>query len=128
MLSWVRKGLGTGILTTHYPRKPEQMPEAFRGRPLLDVARCQAAQGCAACVEVCLPGALRLLPSEAGEAPRLVLDYGRCIQCGLCVSNCPAQALSMTNEYELATTAQEDLRITVHLDGRSDQQQQEERS
>lgn len=122
MFSWLRKGLGTGIVTTRYPKRPELMPARFRGRPVLDAERCQAAQGCTDCVQACLPGALRLTtpvtPEQAVEGEdgtRLVLDYGRCIMCGLCASACPNQALILSTEYELATTIAEDLCVTVHF-------------
>ena len=136
IFSWVRKGLRTGILTTRYPATRDQMPAGFRGRPLIDPARCLAGQGCAACVDLCLPGALRLSPASNGadkissEATQLTLDTGRCIMCGLCVHACPAGALRMTEEYELAVTNQEDLRVTVsfaaHPDGPSTHGEEEE--
>jgi formate hydrogenlyase subunit 6/NADH:ubiquinone oxidoreductase subunit I len=133
MFSWVRKGLGTGIVTTHYPRTRERMPDAFRGRPTLERKRCRADQGCTACVQVCLPGALSVIPvatnrqtAQTALKEQLVLDYGRCIMCGLCVSACPAQAFSMATDYELATTASEDLRVAVRFSRPSPQNQMQE--
>jgi hydrogenase-4 component H len=122
MFPWVRKGLRTGVLTTRYPATPEQMAEEFRGRPVLDAERCQADRGCTACVDVCLPGALQLLghtedekKTTVADGQQLVLDYGRCIMCGLCVTACPENALRMTTDYELATTTRDDLRITARF-------------
>ncbi len=119
MFSWVRKGLRTGILTTRYPAHHDQMPPAFRGRPVIDHARCLAGQGCTECVDLCLPGALRLSQANNGTnemdraATQLTLDLSRCILCGLCTSACPADALRMTEEYELAVTNPEALRVVV---------------
>jgi formate hydrogenlyase subunit 6 len=133
--SWVRKGLRTGVLTTRYPARPEPMPATFRGRPILDASRCQADQGCTACVQLCLPAALslstRLLSSaETGDGDQqcwqmgedtsgvrqeVTLDYARCIMCGLCAQACPTEALRMTPDYELAVTGREDLRQVVRF-------------
>jgi formate hydrogenlyase subunit 6/NADH:ubiquinone oxidoreductase subunit I len=120
-LAWLVKGLRTGVVTTRYPAAAAPQPEQWRGRPVLDPAACRAADGCAACVAVCLPGALFLTPcpDTAGRAsvPDLVLDYGRCIMCGLCVPACPAGALEIRPDHELAVRAAADLRVTVRWTG-----------
>ncbi len=116
VFSWIRRGLRTGVLTTRYPAVQEQLPEAFRGKPVLDASRCIAEQGCSACVQVCLPQALSLrgaVETAGNETTQLVLDYARCIACGLCVNACPERALRMTNDYELAASKREDLRVVT---------------
>jgi hydrogenase-4 component H len=119
MFSWIRKGLRTGILTTRYPAAHDRMPAGFRGRPVIDPARCLAGQGCSACVALCLPSALYLTRPDNGTgeahapATSLTLDIGRCVMCGLCIDACPADALRMVEEYELGVTNQEDLRVTA---------------
>jgi hydrogenase-4 component H len=117
--SWLRKGLRTGIVTTRYPAARDEMPKDFRGKPVLHHGRCLAEQGCEACVQVCVPGALRISQEisatidEAGRSKRLTLDLARCIMCGLCVDACPTGALRMTEEYELAASDLESLRVTA---------------
>src|SRR5260221_51962 len=117
VFSWVRRGLRTGVLTTRYPAVHEQMPQGFRGRPVLDANRCLAGQGCNACVQVCLPGALSAAEGvDDGtnkETLQLTLDYARCIMCGLCVTACPTDALYMTQDYELAASNREDLQMVA---------------
>ncbi|GAC1350019.1 MAG: hypothetical protein NVSMB27_28570 [Ktedonobacteraceae bacterium] len=127
VFSWVRKGLRTGVLTTRYPAAHEHMPEGFRGKPVLDAERCLDGEGCKACVQVCLPGALSLdevvhgAASTGDETPRLTLDYARCIMCGLCVTACPEDALRMVGDYELAASNREDLRIVALLSSNIDE-------
>ena len=133
VFSWVRKGLRTGILSTRYPAVHEQMPEGFRGRPVLDASRCLAEQGCSACVQVCLPAALELkqtMNSEGGtstQSTHLTLYYARCIMCGLCVAVCPTEALRMTDDYELAARQREDLRVINVLEIATDRKRVNEK-
>ena len=123
VLSWVRRGLRTGVLTTRYPAVREHLPDGFRAKPVIDANRCRADQGCTACMQICLPDALSLVDVDAvngdergspnGEVRQLTLDYARCIMCGLCVTACPADALRMTEDYELAVSERKDLRVVT---------------
>ena len=100
-LSWLARGLRTGVLTTRYPERAESMPEGWRGVVALDPARCRMDSDGPPCVAACLPNALRLEPVPAG-APALRLDASACVACGRCIPACPAGALWMTSSFELA--------------------------
>jgi Ni,Fe-hydrogenase III small subunit len=92
-MSWIVRGLRGGILTTHYPHGPEEMPAQWRGvAKALAGARAQEYQlGAAAC----LSGAI---VAQADEAHVL---QERCFQCGACARVAP-RAFGMSNDYELA--------------------------
>src|SRR6516225_3063673 len=90
-----------GYRTAAYPVADPGLPTLFRGRPVLDPAKC--APGCAACVEACPAGALR--ETERG----LELDIGRCIFCGDCVAVCPKGAISFSRDWRLAASSREEL-------------------
>ena len=77
------------------------LPEKFRGKPILDSERC--VQGCSACVEACPTGAISSNP--------LTLDLGACVFCPLCTEACPEGAISYTNDYKMAATSRDALRL-----------------
>jgi formate hydrogenlyase subunit 6/NADH:ubiquinone oxidoreductase subunit I len=100
-LSWLVRGLRTGVLTTGYPRRAASMPDAWRGVIALDPDRCRVESEQPPCTAACPSAALWTEPSESG--PRVLhLDALACVACGRCVPACPAGALSMTPQFELS--------------------------
>jgi Ni,Fe-hydrogenase III small subunit/NAD-dependent dihydropyrimidine dehydrogenase PreA subunit len=93
-----------GYRTAPYPVPDPGLPALFRGRPVLDPAKC--VDGCAACVEVCPTDALRV--SEAGPE----LDLGRCIFCGDCVAACAEGAITLSRDWRVAASKREGLLAT----------------
>ncbi len=93
-----------GYRTAPYPVPDPGLPALFRGRPVLDPAKC--VDGCAACVEVCPTDALRV--SEAGPE----LDLGRCIFCGDCVAACAQGAITLSRDWRVAASKREGLVAT----------------
>ncbi len=93
--------LRQGERTIPFPAQPPVMPERFRGRPEIDGARCP--EGCAACVDTCPTGALRM------DGAALKVDLGRCLFCTDCVDGCPEGAIRYTGDYRLAVRGREDL-------------------
>ena len=95
----VRKSQGSQYI----PNPRTAQPAGFRGLPVLRDAPC--ATNCRACMEVC--------PSQAVQLAPLQIDLGRCVLCGDCVSSCPEQIISFTNQVQLATTEREHLRVSA---------------
>ncbi len=96
MLEWIVRGLGRGVVTTGYPRRPEAAPDGFRGA--VEVIRSGGAR----------PGLADLCPTAA-----IVVDRGevslvaeRCILCGLCVDAEP-EHFAFAATYETAFRAGE---------------------
>lgn len=87
--------------TSTYPQIEPQLPDRFRGLPVLDAARCT--EGCQACADACPTGAI-----EAREGG-LRLDLGKCLFCVDCTEACPPGALQYTTEYRMAVRNREDL-------------------
>jgi formate hydrogenlyase subunit 6/NADH:ubiquinone oxidoreductase subunit I len=114
-ISWIVKGLRTGVLTTRYPAVREPMPPSFRGQLTLDAVRCWGPD-CDACVKACLPQALSVNRTADGLPPRLRLNLGACIVCGQCVDACPGNALAFSPDYELASRRIDDLLTDVTFD------------
>jgi Ni,Fe-hydrogenase III small subunit/formate hydrogenlyase subunit 6/NADH:ubiquinone oxidoreductase subunit I len=93
--------LRQGQRTTAYPKRPPELPERFRGLPVLAPERC--ADRCDACATVCPTGAV------AAAHRQLSVDLGRCLFCGECASACPSGAISHSRDHRLATRTRDDL-------------------
>jgi Ni,Fe-hydrogenase III small subunit/Pyruvate/2-oxoacid:ferredoxin oxidoreductase delta subunit len=90
-----------GYRTSAFPKGRVELPERFRGRPVLDPAKCGA--NCAACAEVCPTGAIEVNP--------LRLDLGKCLFCPACREACPSGGIEFTRDHRLAVSHRKDLRI-----------------
>ena len=95
-----------GFWTAPYPKTPPNLPERFRGLPVLDAAAC--GEGCQECVDACPTGAMQLKNGSLG------LDLGKCLFCVDCLQACPSGAIEFTNEYRLAARTRDDLMINGH--------------
>lgn len=101
MLKVILARLQQGHRTMRYPDgPPPEMPDRFRGRPMIDAARC--ADGCRACVEACPTGAITAT-DEVG------IDLGKCLFCTACANACPQQAIAYSSDYRLAVRRRQDL-------------------
>lgn len=101
MLDELRARLRQGHRTLDFPGREPELPDRFRGRPVLDASRC--APGCQACVERCPTEALSLRDGK------LAVDLGRCLFCTDCQEACPEGAVTYSRDYRLATNRKEDL-------------------
>src|SRR5262252_4792366 len=86
--------------TSAYPRVRPEMPDRFRGSPVIDPAKCKT--GCEICVEVCPTDALALDPEG------LKMDLGRCLFCTDCTEACPEGAIAFTSEHAMSARSRED--------------------
>jgi len=100
MLKILLARLAQGHRTARFPDIEPQLPERFRGRPVLDPAKC--ADGCSACIAACPTGALA---ADAG----LSVDLGRCLFCSDCVAACPEGAIFHSDDYRLAARGRDEL-------------------
>jgi ferredoxin len=113
MPQWFLAGLRRGVVTTHYPARPDPAavhlpcPPAFRPdeltRPAAD-----------ALVQACPSRAL----ARTGDT--LVFDVGACTACGVCREREPA-ALTGSGCFELAATSRRDLVKRIPLRGEDPQ-------
>jgi MinD superfamily P-loop ATPase len=106
---WTLRGLRRGVVTTHYPARPDPSaqllptPPAFRPEALTaDLAD--------RLVAVCPSHAL------ARDGHSLVFDVGACTACGRCRAEAP-EAAGASGEFELAATAREHLIKQIPLAG-----------
>ncbi|TAL33225.1 MAG: 4Fe-4S dicluster domain-containing protein [Spirochaetes bacterium] len=92
------RSLFTKPATTRYPHEPSKMPDGFRGRLNFDPRKCI---GCKLCVRDCPAGGIEVTKTGDREF-EVVIDLGKCIYCGQCAENCNKEALSFSDDFELA--------------------------
>ncbi len=102
MLEFLRTRWQQGTRTSPFPGGEVELPERFRGRPVLDQARCR--DGCQAC-RAAMPSGL-LIEGPGGE-PRL--DAGACLFSPDEAAACPEGAIRFTTDYRMAAGSRDDL-------------------
>jgi Ni,Fe-hydrogenase III small subunit/Pyruvate/2-oxoacid:ferredoxin oxidoreductase delta subunit len=100
MFQIIRERLRQGYRTVPFPRIEPELPERFRGLPVLREDRCPA--GCKDCESGCPFGAVSRLDGKVS------VDLGRCLFCADCPV-CPHGGLTFSNEYRLAVRQRQDL-------------------
>jgi len=98
MLSWVLKGLKTGIVSTNYPDRKETAPGVSPGLP---AGKKEAGEAAGTLVDRCLTGALHLRDAE------VQVDATRCVHCFRCIRGTQS-ALDWQDGYEWAAGAREE--------------------
>jgi len=97
--AWLAR-LQQGHRTLPFPSEEPTLPERFRGRPAIDVAKCPA--GCRDCADVCPTDAIAV---DSG----VTIDLGRCLFCTDCMEACPQGAITYTEDYKMSACRREDL-------------------
>ena len=106
MLRIIKQALTGDIATNSDPRRVDEPPDGFRGKPVVDFARCTA---CDACAEACPTSAIAVQTDvRKSDQKTLSLNYGDCIFCGECEAACPG-AIRLTKEFQLAVTDKSEL-------------------
>lgn len=99
MSNLLKTRLQQGHRTIAVPTGPQNPLDSFRGRPVINPARCT--EQCTECVDAC--------PTSAILASPLRIDLGACLFCPLCENACPQKAITFTPDHRLATRSREDL-------------------
>ena len=99
MFDLLKTRLRQGYRTSAFPHGPAELPERFRGRPVVDPSRCP--EHCRACADAC--------PTQAIARDPLRIDLGACLFCTLCQEACPEGAIVYTRDHRLAARYRADL-------------------
>ncbi len=100
MLQILRERLRQGHRTTAFPKVEPQLPERFRGLPVLRPDICSSCPE--ECGERCPFGAVQRREGQVS------IDLGRCLFCADCPV-CSRNSLSFGRDYRLAVRRREDL-------------------
>ena len=112
MLKILKQSFLTGVVTNSFPATVSEPPEGFRGKPVIDFARCTA---CDKCAEACPTNAIKVQTSQHDPAiprneKRFSISYGDCIFCGECAVASP-DCITITKECNLSSADKESLTL-----------------
>ncbi len=88
------------------PDVRKAQPKGFRGLPQISDTPCET--GCTKCQAVCPTSAIALAPLPS----TVRLDLGRCVFCDDCTRACPANKISFSEGYLMASDSRETLFIS----------------
>lgn len=115
MLKILRKTLQTGRVTIPYPSKPDEPPDGFLGKPVIDFTRADI-EKLKLAESVCPTRAISI--ESEGRKSTARLCYASCIFCGRCTEAYP-EAITITKEFELAATLKDRLVTSAeYVDGK----------
>jgi len=90
MSVWALRGLRDGVVTTRWPRRPDDYADTWRGPAVVRPAAVRPAEREPAAGIEAEAGVERLCPTGAiRRTDRVRVDQGRCILCGRCVAARP---------------------------------------
>jgi Ni,Fe-hydrogenase III small subunit len=101
MLSALAARLKQGHRTTGFPQAEPQLPERYRGRPVI-----RPDTDTATLADACPTDALQTGPN--GPA----IDLGRCLFCGACTRDRRVAGISFSREFRMAARRREELLVT----------------
>ena len=114
LLPEVVRTLFSRRFTVHFPFRPLELPDYFRGRVAIQPELCQ---GCGLCARDCPASALELERTGRDQF-RLTHYQDRCAYCGQCADDCRQGALTLLNEFVPASPRRDDLaQVLVKREG-----------
>ena len=102
-------------VTRLYPKDRPVIPPVYRGAHAFrrNSEGKELCIACGLCAAYCPSNCITIRTSEAADHSKNLdsyeIDLLRCLFCGYCVEACPVRALTMTQDYELASYNKEDL-------------------
>lgn len=100
MLPEINKHLFRKRATVLYPFERLDLPKAFRGRPVYDPEKCSLK--CKGLCATDCPSKAIIMEQVGEKESRPVFLLHRCAFCGQCAESCPFEAITLSDEFELA--------------------------